>query len=673
MGFNWKKAKGKGHKKTEQKYMSKKQALHKLQADNDTFRRLCILKGVYPQEIKKAKSNRTFFATKDINLMMADPLLYKFFEFQTWKKKLRKATDKGEKIKQSNFLKWEKPMFEYGHLVKERYPNFAMALKDLSDSLSLLFMFRLMPSNDEIPDEMLDTVKRLTNEFMTYVIRTHSLRKAFVTVKGIYYQVRIKNVPITWVTPFNFPFSVNQNKTEMPFFVFKEFLNFYTTSLGFINHKLYNDIGIQYPLHLKETSEKDMHSYLLDLDPDHVQVLHPNVMTDEEVVAQQQESEERLKNLNIKAPTAHDDGSRQELGDAHESTGLDQFEESTSNAESLLRERAKFLFKNMVFYISRECPGNALELIIRSFAGEIVSDPKAVNITHYIVDRPAFKADRTRNIDYVQPQWVFDCINSSLLLPTAEYQHGVKLPPHLSPFVIYSEGDYVPAYQEKINKLKQEAVASLRAFQSQLKNGQNNPMLAIQNLIDEEANEKLAEIRYNKELEAEKMGMSYAEFESQLSEHKARSEQNQMIHTGKLAKTKKKQLADDRKKLAETMLSQRRKREYTKAKEREERQQKKQLKLRRKRALMDKEEAEQAEKMQDEEPVVDESVIVHESEATEKTAVNNENDDDEFAGLDDLDHADEEEEEVPRRRTRSSKSAEDLEDKRPSKKKRQSK
>jgi len=109
-------------------------------------------------------------------------------------------------------------------------------------------------------------------------------------------------------------------------------------------------------------------------------------------------------------------------------------------------KKLKSLFKNCVFFISREIPNEIFGLTILSSGGVYgdesdnspfkVDDPR---ITHFIMDRPAEFISFDKNKEYIQPQWLFDCINSKSLLPVSEYAPGKKLPPHLSPFYEYDE------------------------------------------------------------------------------------------------------------------------------------------------------------------------------------------------------------------------------------------
>ena len=55
---------------------------------------------------------------------------------------------------------------------------------------------------------------------------------------------------------------------------------------------------------------------------------------------------------------------------------------------------------------------------------------------------------------YVQPQWVYDCVNAQLLLPCAWYAHGAELPPHLSPFVDNAEVGYTPTFAKRIEAVR---------------------------------------------------------------------------------------------------------------------------------------------------------------------------------------------------------------------------
>ena len=51
---------------------------------------------------------------------------------------------------------------------------------------------------------------------------------------------------------------------------------------------------------------------------------------------------------------------------------------------------------------------------------------------------------------YIQPQWVFDCVNCQQVLPVDEYLPGSILPAHLSPFVEEKADDYIPPERKEI-------------------------------------------------------------------------------------------------------------------------------------------------------------------------------------------------------------------------------
>jgi pescadillo protein len=109
------------------------------------------------------------------------------------------------------------------------------------------------------------------------------------------------------------------------------------------------------------------------------------------------------------------------------------------------------LFKNCVFYLSREVPNEIFGLAILSSGGlfgdesdNTAFDENSESITHYVIDRPVEFITQKPNKEYIQPQWIFDCINSKKLLPVSDYAPGKKLPPHLSPFYEYINGEYRP-------------------------------------------------------------------------------------------------------------------------------------------------------------------------------------------------------------------------------------
>lgn len=100
------------------------------------------------------------------------------------------------------------PEINIDHIVKERYPTFVDALRDLDDCLTLCFLFSTFPSLKKVPRDQSFLCRRLTVEFMHAVIAAKALRKVFVSVKGFYYQVEFEGQTITWIVPHHFSFQV---------------------------------------------------------------------------------------------------------------------------------------------------------------------------------------------------------------------------------------------------------------------------------------------------------------------------------------------------------------------------------------------------------------------------------------------------------------------------------
>jgi len=128
--------------------------------------------------------------------------------------------------------------------------------------------------------------------------------------------------------------------------------------------------------------------------------------------------------------------------------------------EAVEVKKLKTLFKGLKFFINREVPREPLVLIIRSFGGKVswdkglfagaTFDETDESITHQIVDRPQI-SKQYMSRDYVQPQFVFDCVNQMTLLPVNKYFIGAVLPPHLSPFVDPNREEiYIPPEEKAL-------------------------------------------------------------------------------------------------------------------------------------------------------------------------------------------------------------------------------
>ncbi|KAG6126522.1 mRNA-binding ribosome synthesis protein nop7 [Claviceps purpurea] len=497
--------KKKGQAGAAKNYLTRNQAIRKLQVSLPDFRQLCIWKGIYPREPRSKKkvsksstASTTFYYAKDIQYLLHEPLLQKFRDQKVLEKKISKALGRGDvgdaqrlEGNASRPDKTGKPRYTLDHVVRERYPTFVDALRDLDDCLSMLFLFANLPSTSSVPAKMIARCEKLCLEFQHYLIVSKSVTKSFLSIKGIYYQANIQGEQVLWLVPYKF----NQRIVgDVDFRIMGTFVEFYMTLLSFVNFRLYTSVGLKYPP--KFDAAKDANAAELGAFTLEGKTL---VGTEEEKKTEKASSHEvdpktqAAVNKVLKTIKAGTEeaavGKDVEAGvsaaddeDQTNSGAIDKFEPVAPGGDVLFQPDASAndhakLFSNCTFYLSRETPRQSLEFLLKAFGckrvgwdpvlgdGAFTTNELDPNITHQIVDRPPIEAvaegsdadeednqtsqklpvnSRVPGRIYVQPQWVWDCVNDVELKEPHLYAPGAALPPHLSPFVRNVQGAYDP-------------------------------------------------------------------------------------------------------------------------------------------------------------------------------------------------------------------------------------
>ncbi|KAL8916871.1 MAG: hypothetical protein Q9208_008303 [Pyrenodesmia sp. 3 TL-2023] len=478
-------------------FITRTQAVRKLQISLPDFRRLCIYKGIYPREPRNKKkasktstASTTFYYTKDIQYLLHEPILNKFRDHKALAKKIARSLGRGDVGDAARLEKTAKPRITLDHIIKERYPTFVDALRDLDDALSLLFLFANLPFTSTVPPKTIALCQRLCLEFEHYLIVTHSLRKSFISIKGIYYQATIQGQDILWLVPHKF---VQKVTGDVDFRIMGTFVEFYTTLLGFVNYRLYTSIGLVYPPKFDTKSDErggELSAIVLEgagvtTEQDPAQLT--NGTTEEDSMGAQidlnADVQRRADQLGETLEASEESEPTDQVMEDHAATdAIDKFEVQGEGADVLDQPRmsdteAGLLFAPYSFFLSRETPRQPLEFLLRAYGckriswdevlgdGAFTNDENDPSITHQIVDRPPTQhLDTPTGLDedqpdaqtaparggrmpgrtYIQPQWVWDCINQGKLLRPDLYAPGATMPPHLSPWVKPSKAAYDP-------------------------------------------------------------------------------------------------------------------------------------------------------------------------------------------------------------------------------------
>jgi len=235
-------------------FVGRSKCLKLLQVTLKDFRRLCILKGIYPREPRNGrvpgnKKGQSFYHVKDIRAIAHEPLLDKFREFRAFLKKVRRAAGRNERNEAArrNALL---PSYTLHHLVKERYPRFVDALSDLDDALTLTYLFAALPGQGDVKSSVTNKAKKLAAAWGAYCATTSSITKSFVSVKGVYLEATVRGgdaTEIRWIVPHSFTQYLPQ---DVDYRIVQTFFEFYETLLNFVLYKLYSDIGVRYPVNL---------------------------------------------------------------------------------------------------------------------------------------------------------------------------------------------------------------------------------------------------------------------------------------------------------------------------------------------------------------------------------------------------------------------------------------
>jgi pescadillo protein len=386
------------------KYVSRMQATRLLQVDSMNFRRLTILKGVYPRALGRSKqkamgNDKQYYLVKEIKWLVHDQIASKLAAFRAWEKKKAKAMAM-HRFDDLKTLESEsgKPNYVLDATIKERYPYFVDAVKDIDDAMSMISLYAFM--SPEVKSEttiefhhalssgLHEKAKAVIKDWHGYVAKSKSLTRGFISIKGFYYEAMVKNQRVLWLMPHEYASKFPQGVQQ---YVLITFLEFYIELMRFILFKLHADL--------------------------------------------ERETEQRLRDEEDNA----DANAANFADDAVDTTGAKPLSDEQKATKLFVKDTVTVgkVFSGLVFFISREVPRKHATFVVESMGGRVVAEFGAT-VTHFIIDRPAPLPPHTcvASVEYVQPQYLYDCLNTRMMLPVKGYRMSEELPAHVSPFTV---------------------------------------------------------------------------------------------------------------------------------------------------------------------------------------------------------------------------------------------
>lgn len=300
-----------------------------------------------------------------------------------------------------------------------------------------------------------------------------------------------------WLVPYRF---VQRTGGDIDFRIMGTFVEFYTTLLGFVNYRLYTSIGLVYPPRFNSTMDAqggELSAFQIEGKSLAAPGSVSHLDTSEAANPEAQALADTIANVPGTDEDHADTPQPVPVDEEENSETIDKFEAVAPDADLLPQPEATSaqvasLFAPFTFYLSRETPRAPLEFILKAFGckrvgwdgtlgdGAFTTNESDPSITHQIVDRVPLSATESSGVvdggaaasqvqwprstmpgrTYIQPQWVWDCINQGKLLRPDIYAPGAELPPHLSPWMKPKKGEYDPNLPLHEQELEGEAEAS---------------------------------------------------------------------------------------------------------------------------------------------------------------------------------------------------------------------